>query len=78
MRSLISLSLLLATRLLPAQELWVDPVLGSNGNPGTYSSPLQTIGAAVALAGPGAHVLLSPGTYSVATNGETFPIALGK
>lgn len=63
--------------LAAAQELWVDPVLGNNGNAGTYTAPLQTIGAAVALAGPGAHILLQPGTYGPLANGEALPITLG-
>lgn len=78
MRSFASFALLSFAAVLPAQQvLWVDPVLGSNGNPGTYASPLQTIGIALSLAGPGAQVHLLPGTYGPATNGETFPRSLG-
>lgn len=77
MRSLVTSLVLLTGSLLPAQELWVDPVLGNNGNAGTYTAPLLTIGAAVALAGPGAQVHLLPGTYGPLTNGEVLPISLG-
>lgn len=67
-----------ALGLATAQELWVDPVLGNNGNAGTFTAPLQTIGAAVALAGPGAQILLLPGTYGPLVNGEQLPISLGQ
>ncbi len=60
------------------QELWVDPVLGNNANPGSYSAPLQTITQAVALAGAGAQILLLPGSYGPNANGETLPITLGQ
>ncbi len=78
MRSLVSFSLLFVSAAATAQqELWVDPVLGNNGNPGTYVAPLQTIGVAVGLAGPGARIHLLPGTYGPLANGETLPISLG-
>ncbi len=62
---------------LAVAQIWVDPVLGNNGNPGTYTAPLQTIGAAVALAGPGAQIHLLQGTYGPLVNGEVLPITLG-
>jgi hypothetical protein len=67
-----------ATAALAAQqELWIEPVLGFDGNPGTYSQPLQTLTAAVALAGPGAKVHLLPGVYGPNSNGEVLPISIG-
>ena len=78
MRSLVSFALLLTASLLPAQQVWwVDPVLGNNGNPGTFTAPLQTIGAAVNVAGPGDQVHLLSGTYGPLFNGEVLPISLG-
>lgn len=62
----------------PAQEIWIDPVNGSDSNPGTHSQPMQTLTNAVTVAGPGTKILLLPGTYSNATNGETLPITLGQ
>lgn len=60
------------------QEIWVEPVTGNDGNPATFTQPLQTLTAAVALAGPGDKIHLLPGTYGPATNGEVLPIAVGQ
>jgi hypothetical protein len=59
------------------QELWVDPVLGSNANPGTFAQPLQTLTQAVSLAGPNTAIELLPGRYGPLVNGETLPLTLG-
>ena len=69
--------LLLSAAALAQQEIWVDPVAGSDVNPGTYASPLQTLTAAVFLAGANDEIHLLPGVYSILSNGEQFPIALG-
>lgn len=66
----------LATPCL-AQEIWVDPVAGSDSNPGTFTLPMQTLTNAVTVAGPSTRILLLPGTYSTATNGESLPISPG-
>jgi hypothetical protein len=64
-------------------EVFVDPVNGSDANPGTMALPVQTAGTAIAIAvasgpGPGNRGLvhLGPGVYSAATNGETFPLVM--
>ena len=66
-----------------ATEVFVDPVNGSNANPGTLALPVLTAtqGIAIAVAsGPGVGnpctVRLGPGIYSSATNGETFPLVM--
>jgi hypothetical protein len=59
------------------QVRWVDPVLGNDGNAGSYTAPLRTIGAAVASSGPGDEVRLLAGTYGPNANGEALPITLG-
>jgi hypothetical protein len=48
--------------------IYVDTVNGNNSNPGTQAEPLQTIGAAVALATAvagttGSRIIVNPGTY---------------
>ena len=73
----IVLAAAVLTGLAHAQEIWVDPQAGSNANVGTYDMPLQTLDAAVAAAGPGARVMLLPGTYGPSFNGEVLPIGLG-
>lgn len=72
-----ALACLLVSSVCAQQELWVEPVAGSDGNPGTYTLPLRTLRTAVAIAGPGAKIHLLEGVYSTATNGETFPISIG-
>lgn len=72
-----SAALLLVSAVCAQQELWVEPVTGSDGNPGTFTMPLQTLRAAVVAAGPGARIHLQAGVYSTTTNGETFPINIG-
>lgn len=67
----------LVSSLVAQQEIWVDPLLGSNANPGSYTQPMRSLTAAVAAAGPGARVHLLPGTYSVLQTNEVFPINLG-
>jgi hypothetical protein len=68
--------------------LWVDPVNGSDSNPGTQAQPLQTIGAAYSLAVTNNHknigtkITLNPGTYREYTRIEykkgdtTWPITI--
>jgi hypothetical protein len=61
---------------LETAYIYVNGTTGSDSNPGTQSSPLQTIGAAASLAetnnhnSVGSRVIISPGTYreSVALN----------
>src|SRR2546427_3530658 len=54
---------------------YVSPA-GSDGNPGTRSSPFKTISYAVRVATrSGTTVQVDPGTYNVA-NSETFPITV--
>src|SRR6266581_2445059 len=54
---------------------YVSPA-GSDGNPGTQTSPFKTISYAVRVATrSGTTVQVDPGTYNVA-NGETFPITV--
>lgn len=72
-----ALPLLFTTLAAAQQELWVDPVGGSDANPGSFTQPLHTLAFAVGLAGPADAIHLLPGTYSTATNGEPFPISLG-
>ncbi|MGC3970475.1 MAG: DUF1565 domain-containing protein [Pirellulales bacterium] len=79
MRLPLSLAFAFVASPVAAQQvLWVDPLLGSNGNPGTFQAPLQTITAAVAVAGPAAQIHLLPGTYGPTSNGEVLPITLGQ
>lgn len=61
-----------------AQEIWVDPATGNDGNPATYALPLRTLTAAIPMAGPGARIHLLPGTYGPLANGETLPFNLGQ
>lgn len=68
----------LATTALSAQtRIWVDPVTGSNGNPGTAAQPVQTLSTAIGLAASNDEIMLLPGIYSTTTNGEVFPIVFG-
>jgi Abnormal spindle-like microcephaly-assoc'd, ASPM-SPD-2-Hydin len=54
---------------LESAFVYVDALHGSDGNPGTITQPLQTIGAAAAMAiqnnqnGTGTRVTINPGTY---------------
>jgi hypothetical protein len=54
---------------LESAFIYVDALHGSDGNPGTITQPLQTIGAAAAMAiqnnqnGIGTRVTINPGTY---------------
>ncbi|QDV09376.1 hypothetical protein Poly30_49340 [Planctomycetes bacterium Poly30] len=57
----------------PAQDVWVDPVLGDDASAGTQAEPLRTISAALARTDVTARLL--PGEYSAAS-GETFPLLL--
>ncbi len=72
------LALFLGFSLIPltgADTLWVDPVAGSDGAPGTEAEPKKTVTAALeSLASSGNdHVIhLAEGTYDVA-GGEIFP-----
>ena len=78
MRALLVVPFVSFCALVPAQqEWWVEPLVGSDGNGGSYAAPLRTIGAAVANAGPGDRVHLLPGVYGPQANGEALPISLG-
>jgi hypothetical protein len=44
-------------------DLWISPQ-GSDTNPGTQASPLQTLGAATKLTQPGRTIWVLPGTYT--------------
>lgn len=60
-------------------EFFVDPVNGSDLNPGTIALPVRTATQGIALAvstGNQCTVRLGPGIYSSATNGETFPLVM--
>jgi hypothetical protein len=46
----------------------------NDSNNGTPASPYKTITHALSLAMPGIPVIVLPGTYDAATNGETFPL----
>jgi hypothetical protein len=54
---------------LETSIIYVDVKNGSDGNPGTQSAPLQTIGAALVIAktnnaaGIGTRIIINPGTY---------------
>lgn len=73
---------------LETVTLYVDAVNGSDSNPGTQALPLQTIGAAAAIAeannrsGVGTKVIINPGTYrenvtlAAGSNETTLPITL--
>ena len=56
-------------------KVCIDPVSGSDGGRGTCASPFKTIthGTGATFAS-GDKIQLRPGTYSAATNGETFPV----
>jgi hypothetical protein len=71
------LASLLASAVLAQQELWVEPVLGNDGNSGAYDQPLRSLTTAASLAGPNAKIHLLPGTYGALQTGEVFPINLG-
>jgi hypothetical protein len=69
----------------PFNEIFVDPVNGSDANPGTIALPVLTATQGIAIAvtsvpppGPGNPfiVRLGPGVYSPATNTETFPLVM--
>lgn len=57
--------------------LYVDANVAASGS-GTEASPLKTITAAVAAASNGDKIYLKNGTYAASTNGETYPITVGK
>lgn len=62
---------------LSAQELWVDAANGSDLNPGTASSPFESISFALTQVLPGETIFVLPGTYSMAATNEQFPIQIG-
>lgn len=76
MRAIAAVALL-AVAASAQQELWVEPAIGLDTNPGTYDQPLRTLTTAVALAGAGAKIHLLAGTYGPAHNGEVLPITFG-
>jgi hypothetical protein len=56
---------------------YVDPVNGDNANPpGNPNLPWKTLTFALCVTGPGKTIRALPGTYSVATNGEAFPLVV--
>lgn len=62
--SLSSLAILALAASAAAQaNRWVDPVNGSNANPGTQAAPYQTINFANSAANPGDTIRLLPGVY---------------
>ncbi|GAB4155280.1 MAG: hypothetical protein Fur0037_23750 [Planctomycetota bacterium] len=74
--AIAAVAMLTAARAGAQMRYYVDPVAGSNGNPGTAAFPLQTFGVAVSLAASNDEIVLMPGIYGAA-NGETFPITIG-
>ncbi len=66
--------ILIGCQIASAQTytLWVDAARGKDGNPGTASRPLQTLGQAIAFAhaipGGAVNIKLRPGTYPIAAN----------
>lgn len=74
-RSLL-LATIAASSLIAQTRIWVDPVNGSNSNPGTAALPMQTLSAALPGAASNDEIMLLPGLYG-ATNGEVFPITIG-
>jgi Cys-rich repeat protein/parallel beta-helix repeat protein len=56
-------------------HLTVDPVLGNNGNTGSCTRPLKTIGAAFQQIKAQEVVCAKPGTYNV-SSGESFPLTI--
>ena len=70
------LGLLFASRA-EAGQFFVDPVLGSDGNPGTAALPFKTIHKALSLPPLTIDsVVLAAGEYSAAS-GELFPLTVG-
>ena len=57
-------------------HLCVDAAAGSDANAGTCTAPLKTIKRAFQVVPAGGTVQLRPGTYSTATNGESFPVVV--
>lgn len=74
----VALALLLAACAgpAPAPSLHVNPVSGSDANPGTLAEPLKTLTHALTLAGPGHTIHLATGTYDEAS-GEVWPTFAG-
>ena len=56
-------------------DLYVDPAAAEGGT-GTADSPFRTVTAALAAAGDWTRIHLAAGTYSAASNGETFPLEI--
>jgi hypothetical protein len=57
-----------------ARTIFVDPANGSDGNPGSQTKPLKTLGKALSKARSGDTVKLASGGYGpTATSGELFP-----
>ncbi|MEM7311030.1 MAG: DUF1565 domain-containing protein [Planctomycetota bacterium] len=57
-------------------RVYVDPENGSDANPGTVDLPKLTILSAMGVYSGPVVIVLLPGVYSAATNGESLPIAL--
>ncbi|MBN2209419.1 MAG: DUF1565 domain-containing protein, partial [Candidatus Coatesbacteria bacterium] len=63
----------------PAVDLYVDPVDGDDRNDGSESRPFKTITYALQIASEETErvrINLAAGTYSLSTNGETFPLVM--
>ena len=56
-------------------DLYVDPAAAEEGT-GAADSPFRTVTAALAAAGDWTRIHLAAGTYSAASNGETFPLEI--
>ncbi|MBN1593419.1 MAG: DUF1565 domain-containing protein, partial [Candidatus Coatesbacteria bacterium] len=64
---------------VPAVDLYVDPVDGNDINDGSESRPFRTITYALQIASEETErvrINLAAGTYSLSTNGETFPLVM--
>ena len=48
---------------IPANALYISASTGNDANPGTQAAPWRTLAKALSAAGPGATVVLEPGTY---------------
>ncbi|HEB60351.1 MAG TPA: DUF1565 domain-containing protein [Phycisphaeraceae bacterium] len=60
------------------EQRYVDPVNGSNSNPGTINQPWKTLShAMININAPGTIILL-PGIYAPSTNQESYPIWMRK
>ena len=64
---------------IESNAFYVSSILGDDGNEGTETDPLKTIGHALTLVRDNVDfttIFLNPGVYSPSTSGEKFPIVL--